>query len=123
MKLINDLITGIRTIKSYAWENHYMSKIKKTRAEQSKNIFGYNFVGMTNYVVFMNVGLVAILAILLPKWYNGEYIDPAHAFSLLALIFFLFYDVTGMVLMCMGTTQQFLVLMTRLADVFCMEEF
>lgn len=24
MKLINDLVSGIRTIKSYAWENHYV---------------------------------------------------------------------------------------------------
>ena len=24
MKLVNDLISGIRTIKSYAWENHYL---------------------------------------------------------------------------------------------------
>jgi len=32
IKLINDLVTGIRTIKCYAWENHYINKIKKTRA-------------------------------------------------------------------------------------------
>ena len=23
MKLVNDMVTGIRTIKAYAWENHY----------------------------------------------------------------------------------------------------
>jgi ABC-type bacteriocin/lantibiotic exporter with double-glycine peptidase domain len=27
MKLVNDLISGIRTIKSYAWETHYLKKI------------------------------------------------------------------------------------------------
>ena len=27
MKLINDMVTGIRTIKAYAWENHYSSKV------------------------------------------------------------------------------------------------
>jgi ABC-type multidrug transport system fused ATPase/permease subunit len=32
IKLINDLVTGIRTIKCYAWENHYIKKIKETRA-------------------------------------------------------------------------------------------
>lgn len=31
MKLINDLVAGIRTVKSYAWENHYLQKIKKVR--------------------------------------------------------------------------------------------
>lgn len=32
MKLINDLVNGIRTIKSYAWEHHYLKKIKEIRA-------------------------------------------------------------------------------------------
>lgn len=32
MKLINDMITGIRTIKAYAWENHYANKVKEQRA-------------------------------------------------------------------------------------------
>ncbi len=31
-KLINDMITGIRTIKAYAWENHYSSKVREQRA-------------------------------------------------------------------------------------------
>jgi len=32
IKLVNDLVTGIRTIKCYAWENHYIKKIKENRA-------------------------------------------------------------------------------------------
>ena len=31
MKLVNDMVNGIRTIKSYAWEHHYMKKIGKAR--------------------------------------------------------------------------------------------
>jgi len=31
MKLVNDMIVGIRTIKSYAWENHYLNKILEIR--------------------------------------------------------------------------------------------
>ena len=31
LKLINDLVQGIRTIKSYAWEKHYMKKIQDIR--------------------------------------------------------------------------------------------
>ena len=32
MKLVNDMITGIRTIKAYAWENHYSRKVREARA-------------------------------------------------------------------------------------------
>ena len=33
MGYFKDLIVGIRTIKSYAWENYYYEKIKKMRAK------------------------------------------------------------------------------------------
>ena len=32
MKLVNDMVTGIRTIKAYAWENHYSKKVRDQRA-------------------------------------------------------------------------------------------
>jgi len=41
MKLVNDLVSGIRTIKSYAWENHCLSQIKKTRAAQYKELLKF----------------------------------------------------------------------------------
>lgn len=31
MKLVNDMVTGIRTIKSYGWEDHFLAKIKEIR--------------------------------------------------------------------------------------------
>lgn len=31
LKLINDIVVGIRTIKCYGWENFYLDKIKKVR--------------------------------------------------------------------------------------------
>jgi len=31
LKLITDMLSGIRTIKSYGWENHYMEKIGQSR--------------------------------------------------------------------------------------------
>jgi len=30
-KLVNDIINGSRTIKSYGWENHYLDKIYESR--------------------------------------------------------------------------------------------
>jgi len=31
LKLITDMVTGVRTIKCYAWENHYLEKITSAR--------------------------------------------------------------------------------------------
>jgi hypothetical protein len=36
LKLINDIIVGIRTIKCYAWEHKYIQKVKEIRDKQAK---------------------------------------------------------------------------------------
>jgi ATP-binding cassette, subfamily C (CFTR/MRP), member 4 len=52
MKLINDLVSGIRTVKSYAWENHYLKKISEVRAKQHTTVFKHNMVGSLGYTFF-----------------------------------------------------------------------
>ena len=69
MKLVNDMITGIRTIKAYAWENHYNRKVKHARDEQVKKLFCLNIVGGLGFSLFQNVGLIGVLCIYLPKWF------------------------------------------------------
>ena len=51
----------------------------------------FNLVGSFSFYFFQNMSLVALLLILLPQWYLGLYIDPAVAFFLLAMFFFLYY--------------------------------
>jgi hypothetical protein len=34
LKLINDMVVGVRTLKSYGWENHYLKKITAVRKKQ-----------------------------------------------------------------------------------------
>ena len=123
IKLINDLVTGIRTIKCYAWENHYIKKIKETRAAQQTLIYWFNMVGSLGYSLFQNMGLVAVLCVFLPRWAQGKLINQASAFSLLAMIYYLFMAVTSLTLYAMTTVMQLQVLMHRLGEVFRMEEF
>jgi len=66
MKLINDLVSGIRTIKSYAWENHYLQKIKDIRAKQHWVIYKFNSIGAIGYTFFQNAGFIVVLTIFVP---------------------------------------------------------
>lgn len=43
LKLVSDMVVGIRTLKSFGWENHYKSKIEKIRKTQHKYQFVINF--------------------------------------------------------------------------------
>ena len=106
MKLINDLVSGIRTIKSYAWENHYLQKIKSIRNKQHTNVMKYNMVGSFGFTFFNNAGFLVILVIFIPKWAAGEHIKSEEAFSMLAMIFYLFMAVNAMLLWAMSTLNQ-----------------
>lgn len=103
MKLINDLVTGIRTIKSYAWENHYVVKIREIRMLQHWNLIRLQVIGMLGFAVFQNAGFIAIILIFIPMWARGEHIDSESAFSMLAMIFYLFMAVTMTALFAYST--------------------
>ena len=38
-KLVNDMVVGARTLKSYGWENHYIDKIEAVRKDQLYYVF------------------------------------------------------------------------------------
>lgn len=122
MKLVNDLVSGIRTIKAYAWENHYLRKIQEIRAKQHSVVFKFNVSCSIGYAVLSNSGFIVILLILVPQWQAGKYISSESAFSMMAMIFYLFYSCTSLFLWAVSTLSQVAVLLGRLADVFKMEE-
>lgn len=64
-----------------------------------------------------------ILIIFVPMWFNGEALDSQKAFSLLAMIFYLFNAVTTFYLFALSTMNQLWVLFDRLGDIFGMEEY
>jgi len=103
MKLVNDMVTGIRTIKAYAWENHYCQKVTNQRSIQVRYVFWLNLIGSLGFSVFQNVGLLAILAIFVAKWFLGEKLDVGDGFTLLAMIYYLFFSVNSMTYYTMNT--------------------
>jgi ABC-type multidrug transport system fused ATPase/permease subunit len=96
MKLVNDMITGIRTIKSYAWENHYLKKVDAAREKQTGYVFILNMVSMIGFTLFQNIGLLAVLAIYVYQWQMGWKIELSESMALLAMIFLLFFSTNSM---------------------------
>ena len=69
LKYVNDLVVGCRTIKCYGWENHYVQRIHDVRQVQMRQVMKFNIVQSFGTSFFQNMGLVAVLAILIPQWY------------------------------------------------------
>lgn len=123
LKYVNDMVGGIGTIKSYGWENHYCEKIDNWRKKQSKYVLMQGILGSLGLTFFQNMGLITLIAILVPKWMNGEYLDEGVTISLMAMVFFLFLSVNSMTYYALSTYQQFTGIVERLGHVFGMEEY
>jgi hypothetical protein len=103
MKLVTDLVAGIRTIKSYGWESHYLKKIVAARAKQEKYVYLLNTIGSIGFTVFQNFGLVAVMLIFVPMWYQGLPITEDLSFSLLAMLYYTFSSINSFVFMAYTT--------------------
>ena len=44
-KIINDMIVGARTIKSYGWENHFINKVSAVRIQQQAKLIRMGVLG------------------------------------------------------------------------------
>lgn len=68
LKFVNDVVVGCRTIKCYAWEPHYLKAITAIRQKQNRQVMFVNMLSCLGDSVYMNMGLVAILIILVIDW-------------------------------------------------------
>jgi len=122
IKLVSDMVNGIRTIKSYGWENHYKQKIEEARSKQTTFIWRVNFYSSLGLTVFNNFGFYAFLAIVLCTYWRGVELKAGEAMATLSILFFLFMSVNGITVYALNTTFQFFGVMVRIGDVFKLSE-
>ena len=73
--------------------------------------------------IFQNMGLVAVLLIIIPRYNRGEYLDEGTMIALLAMLFMLFLSINSMVFFSMTITQQLLAILFRIGNIFEMGEY
>lgn len=86
VKLINEIVSGIRIIKFMAWENAFADKVTLARLNELKGKLSVAIVGALNTTV-MEIGplLVALLSFLTYGYVSNEPLTASKAFSSLAL--------------------------------------
>ena len=68
------------------------------------------------------MGLVAILAILLSEWQQGNVLSLDVSISILAMVYFVFFSVNIITYFALTNVQNFLAILERLSYVIEMEE-
>ena len=123
LKLVNDMVVGVRTLKSYGWEQHYLKKITNVRKKQQTNLFFINALGTLGLNVFQNLAMVAVFLIFYYEWSQGEEIELAKSLSTLAIIFFLFVTVNQLSYIAIFQMSNFFAILRRVGGVLRLEDF
>lgn len=86
ISLVNQVISGIRAIKTHAWEDAYQEKIKRTRSEEIKWIGRKSvFLSSVAALEYTSVPL-AMLTSVITLVLTGHPLTPFNVFMLLSLV-------------------------------------
>jgi ABC-type multidrug transport system fused ATPase/permease subunit len=87
LKFTNELLTGIRIVKFYAWENPFVTNIEKYRVEELKAIKSLaNMRAVLIFVMSNTITIMIALTFLLYAYLNTEPLTASVAFTTLSLI-------------------------------------
>lgn len=85
VRLINEILSGIRVVKYYAWERHFRERIEEVRNEELKALKARKYLdAMCVYFWATTPVLVAILTFATYVLMGGE-LTPAKVFTCMAL--------------------------------------
>ncbi|KAI8619281.1 P-loop containing nucleoside triphosphate hydrolase protein [Chytriomyces sp. MP71] len=87
VKLIQEVLLGIRVVKMYAWESSFLDMITKSRLEELKQIRGFLFSRAVVNGVTQVVPTIAMLLSFVCYTLVGNPLDPAVVFAALQLFY------------------------------------
>ena len=85
VKLTNEVLSGIRILKYYAWEAAYEKKVNSIRDEEITNLAKMNYIMPWFIVLIMSVPIVMPIIMFYTYVRLGNQLDAAKAFTTLSL--------------------------------------
>ena len=123
LKLVNDMVVGVRTLKSYGWENHYLQKITSVRKRQQCFLFIINSLATIGFNLFQNLAVLSTFFIFYYQWSNGIEIEMAKSFAILAMVYYLFVTVNQLTYLAVFQLSNFLAILNRISSVLRLEQY
>lgn len=86
VKLMNEILSGIRVIKYYAWETAFKKKVEEVRAEEVKYLQRISYVVAIGFsILIFSTPIVLPIIIFFTYVQLGNQLDAATAFTTIAL--------------------------------------
>ncbi|KAM0751625.1 P-loop containing nucleoside triphosphate hydrolase protein [Meredithblackwellia eburnea MCA 4105] len=121
VKLIQELLGGMRVIKFFAWEVPYLEKLGKIRDAEMSHVRGLLIIRAANTAIAMSLPMLATVIAFLIYSGTGHNQDPAIIFTSLTLFTLLRLPLM-MLPMSLSTITDAYNALGRLIDVFTAEE-
>ena len=94
VKATSELVTGIKAIKLYAWENAYINKVKKLRQDELRKVLKLGFLRTFSKIVYMTAPILVSGAAFGLAVFRGKSITADVAFPALAYFNLLRFPLT-----------------------------
>lgn len=107
MRIVNELLNGIRIIKYYAWERPFAAKINKIRIGEMKVLLSFNYYVMVAFTVLSSstVIVMTLVVFLIYTLVVDGNLTPARAFTTIQLFTLIQDPLTQLPLAAVGYLQ------------------
>jgi ATP-binding cassette, subfamily C (CFTR/MRP), member 4 len=122
VKVINDAVNWIRTIKTYGWEKPYMSLVKKWRWKQLGMLIRNHVINAIGSGIFLNGGFVIALVIFSYHYGLEREFDYSRSLSTIALLSYLSLTSIFFSYTAISNIATFVAVMFRVGEILKMEE-
>ena len=87
VKLVQELVNGIRLVKYYAWERWFSERIQDAREEELRSKFSIAMINAVNQVLLTAAPILSAVAVFLSySYFTDDELTPSRAFTALALL-------------------------------------
>ena len=122
LNVINKLILGMRTIKSYAWEEPIINNAKEARRVECRRFLKQFCVKGTSDGIFRNAQTLMWMSVILIKVFKGEPLVASQIFTAMNMLSGLGFTTIFFLNLSMNAAAEYTTVIKRVEQVLLLEE-
>ena len=122
VKAISEILHGINTIKSYAWEYPYRDTVRKWRNKHLICLVKHHLINSVSSGIFLNGGLIISLAVFGYHYFMEREFNSSRTLSSFAMMNYISLNAIFFSYSAIATFATFCIIMFRVEEVMELEE-
>ncbi len=122
LNVINKLILGIRTIKTYSWEDPIITSAKRSRRVECRRFLSQFAMKGATDGLYRNIRVLLWLPVILAKVWSGELLLASSIFTVMNMLGSLGFATIFRINLAMNSVAEYTTVMNRIQEVLLLEE-